>query len=218
MYMYKADFHTHSVASPDGALAPKHYRRALEQGRLDCIAITDHNTIDLAKELHAELGDRIIIGEEITTAEGEIIGLYLSEAIPAQLSAIETVKRIRKQGGLVYIPHPFETVRKGIGIETLQGIAKDVDIIEVHNGRAVFQNRSPQAVAWAAEHNVPGAASSDAHGVSGWIRTYTMLGIMPTRQNLAKLLTAASYQRGFPGVRGMLYPKFNRLRTRSRHA
>jgi predicted metal-dependent phosphoesterase TrpH len=216
--MYKVDLHTHSVASPDGALAPKHYRRVLEQGRLDCIAVTDHNTIALALKLHAELGDRIIVGEEITTTEGEIIGLYLSEAIPAKLSAAETVRRIRKQGGLVYIPHPFETVRKGISVETLQSIAKEVDIIEVHNGRAVFQNRSPQAVAWAGEHTVPGAASSDAHGISGWVRTYTMLGTMPTRQNLTKLLTTASYQRGFPGVRGMLYPKFNRLRARSRHA
>lgn len=211
--MYKVDFHTHSVASPDGALAPKHYQRALERGRLDCIAVTDHNTIAMAKQLHAELGDRIIIGEEITTNEGEIIGLYLTEAIPAKLSPAETIRRIKKQGGLVYVPHPFETVRKGIGIETLQSIAKDIDIIEVHNGRAVFQNRSPQAVAWASEHKVPGAASSDAHGIAGWVRTYTMLAAMPTRQNLTKLLTAASYQRGFPGVRGMLYPKFNRLRT-----
>lgn len=215
--MYKVDLHTHSVASPDGALAPKHYRQALEQRRLDCIAVTDHNTIALAKELQAELGEKIIVGEEITTNEGEIIGLYLTEAVPAKLSAAETIKRIRKQGGLVYIPHPFETVRKGISAAALQKIAKDVDIIEVHNGRAVFQNRSPQAVAWAGEHGVPGAASSDAHGISGWARTYTMLGAMPTQQNLTKLLAAASYQRGFPGVRGILYPKFNRLRARGLH-
>jgi hypothetical protein len=100
----------------------------------------------------------------------------------------------------------------------MQQIAKDVDIIEIHNGRAIFQNRSSQAVAWADEHKVPGAASSDAHGVSGWGRTYTMVAAMPTRQNLVELLAAASYQRGFPGVRGMLYPKFNRLRARVRHA
>jgi predicted metal-dependent phosphoesterase TrpH len=215
--MYKVDFHTHSIASPDGALAPKHYRRALERRRLDYIAITDHNTIEMAQQLHAELGDKIIVGEEVTTSEGEIIGLYLTAPIPAKLSAAETVKRIRKQGGIVYIPHPFETVRQGISAETLQKIAGDVDIIEVHNGRAVFQNRSPQAAAWSAEYIVPGAASSDAHGVSGWGRTYTILGEEPTQQNLTKLLAAASYQRGFPGVRGLLYPKFNRLRAGNRN-
>lgn len=210
---YKVDFHTHSIASPDGALTPIQYKRMLAQRRLDCIAVTDHNTINLAQRLHAELGDSIIVGEEITSTQGEIIGLYLSKMVPPYLSAVETVSRIRDQGGLVYIPHPFETVRKGVTTEILQQIAKDVDIIEVHNGRAVFQNRSLLAFAWAKEHQVFGAASSDAHGQAGWGRTYTMLDEMPSRQTLRKLLRTASYQRGFPGVRGMLYPKFNRFRS-----
>jgi predicted metal-dependent phosphoesterase TrpH len=215
---YKVDFHTHSQASPDGALSLEHYRRALVQHRLDCIAVTDHNTIEMAQQLHEELGDKIIVGEEITTTQGEIIGLYLTEVVQAGLSAAETVHRIKAQGALVYIPHPFETVRKGITPETLDEIAADVDIIEVHNGRAVFQNKGQQALAWAEKHAVPGAASSDSHGISGWGRTYTMLDDMPTEETLVKLLQAASYQRGFPGFRGILYPKFNRLRSRRWHA
>jgi hypothetical protein len=215
---YKVDFHTHSVASPDGALTLKHYQRMLERRTLDCIAVTDHNTIAMALQLHAELGDRIIVGEEITAQEGEIIGLYLTEAIPAQLSAAETIERIHAQGALAYIPHPFETVRKGISVAVLERVASHVDIFEVCNGRAIFQNRTAQALDWAATHAVPGAAGSDAHGVSGWGRTYTLLEAMPTRQTLVGLLATASYQRGFPGVRGVLYPKFNRLRTRRGHA
>jgi Predicted metal-dependent phosphoesterases (PHP family) len=74
--MYKVDLHTHSIASPDGSLNEDNYRKMLETGRLDCIAVTDHNTIAFAKELHANLGDRIIVGEEITTLDGEIIGLF----------------------------------------------------------------------------------------------------------------------------------------------
>lgn len=186
----------------------------LREGRLDFIAVTDHNTIANAKLIQSELGDCIIVGEEITTREGEIIGLYLTEEIPAQLTALETVEKIHAQGGLVYIPHPFETVRKGISREILQTIAKHVDIMEVHNGRAVFQNFSAQSTAWALEHDVPGAASSDAHGFSGWGRTYTVISKTPTQKNLVSLLRKAAYQHGFPGLHGMLYPKINRWHKR----
>lgn len=210
--LYKVDLHTHSVASPDGSLTAKHYKRALAAKRLDCIAVTDHNTISMAVELHKELGNKIIVGEEITTKDGEIIGLYLCQVVPAGMSAAETVQAIHEQGGLVYIPHPFETVRKGLTLEALQLIATDVDIIETHNGRAIFQNRTSQALIWSIGHSVPGAASSDAHGQAGWGRTYTALHAMPTRDTLIKLLDEAGFKRSFPGVRGMLYPKFNRLR------
>src|SRR5882757_5862760 len=99
--MIKIDLHTHSVASPDGSLTAVHYQRAL--GRLDVIAVTDHNRIDFAQKLQTELGERIIVGEEITTLEGEIVGLYLQTLIPAGLSVVETVRQIHAQGALVYI-------------------------------------------------------------------------------------------------------------------
>jgi predicted metal-dependent phosphoesterase TrpH len=216
--LYKVDLHTHSTASPDGSLMLRHYRQALERRLLDCIAVTDHNTIAAAQNMHTELGKQIIVGEEITAQEGEIVGLYLTEVIPKGLSALEVVDRIRQQGGLVYIPHPFETVRKGINAQTLEQIADKVDIIEIHNGRAIFQNHNAKALQWAARHEVPGAASSDAHGIGGWGKTYTMLESLPTRQTLVAQLANASYQRGFPGVRGILYPKFNRMRARRKHA
>ncbi len=209
--MPKIDLHTHSQASPDGALTAADYRCMLENGALHCIAVTDHNRIDFAQELHAELGDRIIVGEEITTTEGEIIGLYLREAIPKGLSAAETAKRIREQGGLVYIPHPFETVRKGLTMASLDAVASSVDIIETYNGRT-FQNRGDNAAAWAAKHDVPGAASSDAHGQRGWGRTYSTLSSMPTRDTLIESLGTATYSRHGVGLIGRTYPKLNRIR------
>lgn len=213
---YKIDLHTHSHVSPDGSIKTGDYLRMLLQGNLDAVAITDHNTIDEALELHKQLGDRIIVGEEITTTAGEIIGLFLKEAVPPGLSPSETVERIHAQGGLVYIPHPFETVRKGITPQILDRIAKHVDIIEIHNGRAVFQNRSSQAKTWSREHKVSGAAGSDSHGRVGWGKTYTVVDELPTQKNLKKLLQTAHYRHSSPGVRGILYPKFNRLRKKGK--
>lgn len=212
--MRRVDLHTHSIASPDGGLQAKHYRRFLEKDRLACVAITDHNTIAFARELEKELGSRIIVGEEIMTTEGEIIGLYLTELIPAGLSPRETVQRIKEQHGLVYIPHPFETRRKGLNAATLAAIAESVDILETINGRALFQNRTTEAQAWAHSHAVVGAASSDAHGFAGWGKTASLLRELPTRENLASLLESAQYQIGSPGLRGVLYPTYNRIRRK----
>jgi len=215
---YAIDLHTHSIASPDGSLTAADYRDILQRNRLQYIAVTDHNTIDFAVQLQAELGNCIIVGEEISTAEGEIIGLYLTQTIPPMRSAAEAIRAIKKQGGLVYIPHPFETVRKGITPKILQRIAGDVDIIEVHNGRAIFQNFAKESLAWAKAHSVPGAASSDAHGIAGWGRTCSIIEEIPTRETLAGSLGFATLNRGFVGARGILYPKINRLRKRFRGA
>lgn len=216
--MYKIDLHTHSAGSPDGGLQVRDYQRMLAAGGLNVIAVTDHDTIAFARKLHQQLGEQIIVGEEISTAQGELIGLYLQDVVPAGLSAIETAKKIHAQGGLVYVPHPFETVRKGLSLEVLNQIVSEIDIVETHNGRAVFQNRSAVAERWAETHAVPGAASSDAHGRSGWGKTYSLVSELPTRKTLPKLLHAGSLRVGSPGVRGVLYPKMNRLRKKIRHA
>jgi predicted metal-dependent phosphoesterase TrpH len=211
---YAIDLHTHSLASPDGSLTADDYRSILQQGRLQYIAVTDHDTVDFALQLHQELGDTIIVGEEISTGQGEIIGLYLTKTIPPTATAAQAVRAIKDQGGLVYIPHPFETVRKGITPDALHRIAHDVDIIEVHNGRAIFQNFAHDAALWGKTHNIPGAASSDAHGKAGWGRTCSVIEEIPSRDNLTSLLGFAVLNRGFVGARGLLYPKVNRLRKR----
>ncbi len=214
--MYKIDLHTHSQASPDGGISAEQYAHALSTGLLDVIAITDHNHIDYAQQVHAQLGNKIIVGEEIMTAEGEIIGLYLSEPIPAGLSAQETCRRIKAQGGLVYIPHPFETVRSGMHPQTLEEIHQLVDIIEVCNGRAFLQNKGKQAVVWAKLNHVPGAASSDAHGIRGLGKTYTRCRELPTKTTLVTQLTTATPMTDRPSLRALLYPKYHRARKKLR--
>jgi predicted metal-dependent phosphoesterase TrpH len=214
--MIKVDLHTHSVASPDGSLRAAHYRRVLEAGKLDVIAVTDHDSIAFAQQLQAELGDRIIVGEEISALEGEIVGLYLRALIPSGLSANETINCIKEQGGLVYIPHPFETLRKGLPRRALDAIAEQVDIVETYNGRAIFQNRSAAALVWAKEHTKAQAASSDAHGWHGWGGTYSSINKLPARETLPKLLADAQLVTSNVGARGVLYPKLNRLRRKLR--
>ncbi len=211
---YKLDLHTHSYGSRDGSLQVKDYRFFLQNGLLDHIAITDHNCIETAltiqKEL-AELGKRIIVGEEIMTTQGELVGLFLSKLIPAGLTPLETSRLIHAQGGLVYVPHAFETVRSGLSAPALNEIAQDIDIVETFNGRAVFQNRSKVASLWAKQNARSAAASSDAHGRFGWGYTYSVVEAVPDHENLPRLLSAATYSKQYVGW-GILYPKFNRLK------
>jgi predicted metal-dependent phosphoesterase TrpH len=210
----KIDFHTHSSGSHDGGISTEQYRTILESGQLDCVAITDHGTIRVAKQLKEEFGERVIVGEEIDTTEGEIIGLFLHKPIPNGLNAKKTITLIKEQNGIVYIPHPFETVRHGLSEETLQDIIDDIDVIEVCNGRAFLQNRSPKTVVWARLHHVLGAASSDAHGKRGIGKTYTLLRDIPTQETLLSLLSSAKFITERPAVLSLLYPSYHRMRKK----
>jgi predicted metal-dependent phosphoesterase TrpH len=215
--MPKLDLHTHSQASADGSLRLVDYQTMLKTSGLGVIAITDHNRIDFALEAQAALGDRIIVGEEIMTSEGEIIGLYLTSVIKPGATALETAQAIKQQGGLVYVPHPFETLRSGVSAEALESITELVDIIETHNGRAVFQNFGKRAGEWARKHSVATSAASDAHGLYGWGRTSTTIAALPSKDTLVSLLQDhyAHAQNGTVGLRGLAYPKLNRLRKKA---
>lgn len=212
--MIHIDLHTHSVASPDGGITATVYKQVIEANQLDYVAVTDHNTIDFAVELQGKLGDRIIIGEEIMTLDGEVIGLYLQKTIAPNLGLQETIQEIKQQGGLVYIPHPFEKTRKGISITTLASVAQDVDIIETVNGRAFAENHTKRVQQFATEHSLATCGSSDAHGAAGWGRTYTTIAEAPTKDSLPALLLTAEITYKKPSLQVLLYPKYNRIRKK----
>lgn len=216
--MFKIDLHTHSIASHDGGISADQYAHALSTSVLDVIAVTDHNQIDFAVELQRQLGDRIIVGEEIMTTSGEIIGLYLERRIRPGLSPLETITQIKDQGGIVYIPHPFENVRKGLHPGIMEELIDAIDIVEVCNGRAFLQNRSSQAVIWAKLNHIIGAASSDAHGSRGLGTTYTRVPELPAAGELLKIITHGIPVTDRPGVRALLYPKYHVLRKRIKKA
>lgn len=210
--MYKIDLHTHSTESPDGGIAFDQYVRALDHRTLDFIAVTDHNSIKMAQELQQNLGKKIIVGEEIMTQRGEVIGLFLTTKVEPNQSVLDTVKAIKEQGGVVYLPHPFETVRKGISEADLLTIADYVDIVEVYNGRAFVQNRGPQATTWARVNEKAYAASSDAHGHKGLGTAFTNISDEPTAKNVTELIRLGHCSMQRPPLRTLLYPKTNRLR------
>lgn len=212
--IFKVDLHTHSQASKDGGLSVDQYIRALDQHLLDCIAVTDHDSIDFAVELHKTLGPKIIVGEEISSLEGEIIGLFLTKKVEPHQTAEKTIADIKSQDGLVYIPHPLETIRKGLTLESLDKLSGSIDLIEIYNGRAFAQDRSKKVVVWSKMNHIVGVASSDAHGFHGLGRAYTQTNEMPNRDNIISLVANSSPIAGRPSLKSLLYPKYNTFKKR----
>ncbi len=161
----KIDLHVHSCYSPCSNLALRTIEKAAQRRGLDVVAITDHNTIAGALELAARRTQlRIIVAEEIKTQEGEIIGYFLTERIPPALSVRDTIGEIRRQGGLVSIPHPFDIFRRSrLGRAVIEDIISEVDMIEVFNARDIWQKADTASVeAWKNKGVVP-VVGSDAH-------------------------------------------------------
>ncbi len=163
--MVKADLHVHSEYSPDSSSKLSDIVEHCTSSGINCLAITDHNEIEGAIKLQKMAPFKIIVGEEILTSQGEIIGLFLTELIPPYLSPEETVSRIKAQGGLVLIPHPFDRYFRPAAIErnALESIVSDIDIIEVFNSHTVIRSDMKQALKFARKHNLLGSAGSDAH-------------------------------------------------------
>ena len=211
---YKVDLHTHSIISPDGGLREKDYADLLAKGVLDCIAITDHNETRFARVMHQTFGEKIIIGEEITTTDGEMIGLFLTQTVPSGLSAKKTAEAIHDQGGVVLIPHPFETIRKGIQRPVLEQMVEMIDVMEVFNGRGRWRGKAQEADAFAKQNNLPGVADSDAHGVLGIGKTYSMFSAIPTRTTLVSLARKGQLQKVHAPPVAYLYPMVNSIKSR----
>jgi predicted metal-dependent phosphoesterase TrpH len=156
--------------SGDATTTPDELREAIEESQIDVLCITDHGTINGAVELAraGDLGCRVVVGEEVRTAAGEIIGLFLSERLPFGMKPAEAVAAIRGQGGLVYVPHPFDPVRHCLAEDALEGLAADggLDAVEVLNAKVSLDHLNRRAHDFAATHGLPGGAGSDAHVAS----------------------------------------------------
>jgi predicted metal-dependent phosphoesterase TrpH/glycosyltransferase involved in cell wall biosynthesis len=167
----EVDLHMHTDHSGD-CVTPVDVLLATARERgLDAIAVTDHNVIGGALAARAraeEYGIKVIVGEEVKTADqGEVIGLFIEEQIPRGMTLDETIAEIRRQGGVVYVPHPFDRLHAVPDYEHLLGVVGDVDAIEVFNPRIAIPAFNEEAARFAAKYRIPGGAGSDAHVAQG---------------------------------------------------
>jgi len=169
---YRIDFHTHTGHSSDSLLPAARLLAEAARRGLAAVCVTDHNSLGGALQARALAerqeerfgGVRVVVGEEIKTTEGEITGLFLREEIPRGLSPEETIRRIRDQGGLVVVPHPFDRLRGSrLQAAALERAVRLVDAIEVLNARTTLAADNHRAAAYAARHGLLPIAGSDAH-------------------------------------------------------
>jgi predicted metal-dependent phosphoesterase TrpH len=161
--MIRMDMHLHTSHSFDCLSDPAAVLAAADRRGIHRLIVTDHNEIEGALRLRDIAPDRVLVGEEVKTAEGfDVIGILLQERIPKGTPALRTCEWIREQGGVVYVPHPFDGARAG-GAAFLDTISELVDVVEVHNARCVLDRANRRAEEWAAEHRKLRGAGSDAH-------------------------------------------------------
>jgi predicted metal-dependent phosphoesterase TrpH len=186
--MLRMDMHLHTGASFDCLCAPEAVLEAALRRGMDRIVVTDHNEIDAALELNRAHPEHVLVGEEVKTAEGvDVIGILLRERIPRDTPAVEVCRAIREQGGVVYLPHPFDLHRSGAG-EFVDVLEPWIDVVEVHNARSTAR-RNARAEAWAAERGFLAGAGSDAHSLREVGRGFVEVpAFAPNREGLLDAL------------------------------
>ncbi len=205
------ELHCHTSASFDSLADPVAVARAAAERGLTHLAITDHDSIEGAiRAREADIPELVVIvGEEINTADGDLIALFLDRLVPPGLSAVETIAAVREQGGLVGVPHPFDRIR-GFGRKSgasLESIVGSVDWIEAWNARVVslpliggllgWGSANQEAADFARAHNLPGAAASDSHTVMEVGVTYNIVhGDPGTPQGLLASLAGLDFVPG----------------------
>jgi predicted metal-dependent phosphoesterase TrpH len=198
----RLDLHNHTHFSTDGLMSPAALLETAKARGIDCIAVTDHNTTEgalRALELaEADLSlPRVIPGIELSTAEGEIIGLYVWETIPSGLPLLEAAARIRGQGGLIYLPHPCDFFRRGAISRSARSQAAELaDVIEVANGRSLGPRAGNKAAVLARRAGRPAGAGSDAHRRAEVGLSYAVVDSCPSRDTLVSLLAAGDVKDG----------------------
>ncbi|HZG48843.1 MAG TPA: glycosyltransferase [Thermoleophilaceae bacterium] len=163
------DLHMHTDHSPDCATPVGTLLDTAKRVGLGAIAVTDHNEISGALEARERAnGIKVIVAEEVKTADqGEVIGLFIEEKIPRGLTLQETIAEIRRQGGLVYVPHPFDRMHAVPDYEHLLDVVEDIDAIEVFNPRVAFSAFNEEAARFAGKYRIVAGAGSDSHVAQG---------------------------------------------------
>jgi len=160
-----AEFHCHTVYSRDSSnRIPALLKTARERG-LGRLAVTDHNTIRGALKAREQDPELVVVGEEIMTSRGEILGYFLEEEIPPGLPPLEVIARLKEQDAFIALPHPMDVLRHGWHPEDLQALLPHVDALETFNARGLSKRYNRLAKELAEEEGIPQIAGSDAHSL-----------------------------------------------------
>ncbi|MBT4512061.1 MAG: PHP domain-containing protein [Chloroflexi bacterium] len=160
----KVDLHLHTCYSPDSNSSLEGIVKRCQKLGIDCVAVTDHNTIEGALRMKEIAPFPVIVGEEVMSSSGEIIGYFLKQSIPKGLPPSEVMARIKDQGGLVCPPHPFDGFgRYPLKTSDREILVSHIDIIEIFNARSIRGNFSAQARSYAEQHGFLCSAGSDSH-------------------------------------------------------
>ena len=158
--LIRVDLHVHSSVSFDCRVEPEQVAARCRHLGLGPVFLTDHDSIEGALRLRSL--ERVVVGEEVLTTAGELIGLFLVEPVPAGLAPSETASRIKGQGGLVYLEHPYDSFRRHLSEDAIEAIADLIDIVEVFNGRS-DETANRRAVELCSILGAAPGAGSDAH-------------------------------------------------------
>ena len=214
--LVRIDLHVHTHHSHDSAAPVSSVLQRCRDSGLGMVAITDHDNIRGGLEARELGGFPVIVGEEIKSARGDIIGLFLEEMVPPRLSPLETVKRVKAQGGLVGIPHPFDRVRPtAMGRCALLEILPWVDFLEGYNAHTVLPVDNRKGLEFAAEQSLPVVSCSDSHSALELGRTYTEVPAAEldgTPEGLMRAIRAGNCVGRRPPVWLLPTPAFAKLR------
>ena len=208
----------HTRYSYDSLMDPqKLIDRCIEVG-LNCIAVTDHNSLAGAWAVQKIAPFRVILGEEIKTSAGEIIGLFITEEIPSGLTPEETIRRIKDQGGIVSLPHPFDRMgRSPLDSNYIRDLLPYIDIIEGFNARTILQRDNNHARDFAAEKDLLVTSVSDAHTLGELGRSYTEIPDFDgTARGFIEALTEANLIKRPSSPLVHLFSTLNKFRSRKR--
>ncbi len=192
--MIRLEFHCHTIYSKDSLTTPERLLKTCRAKGIDRLVITDHNTIAGAMRAKELDPDRVIVGEEIMTTQGELLVAFVEECVPPGLPPLEAIARLREQGAFISVSHPFDFLRQGFWSESaLLEIAPLVDAIETFNARCYRASFNEKALAFATQHGLSGTVGSDAHALFEVGRATMTLPDFDDAASLKEALKVARY-------------------------
>lgn len=210
--------HCHTEYSPDSSWKIADVITHCQKNRIDVIAITDHDTIDgaLAVQASAPKNLQVIVGQEISTTEGDLVGLFLQTKIEAQRSIKDTIFEIRRQNGVVILPHPFDRLRHhAVGAAVSEAIKNDIDLIETFNARCVFSADNIRAEKFAQDNSLTGIAAADAHFASELTNAVCMLNSCDSSSDFLQSVKHAQVENHLAGIGVHLKTAFVKIAKRN---